>query len=48
MSDVDRRGDGAHAITSLLWPGTSDSVPAVIASTTFCWLVSVRLNSATF
>ena len=40
---------GAHAVTSV-WtaPGTFDSAPAVIASTTCVWVASVRLNSATF
>ena len=35
-----RRGDGAHAVTSASWPGTTDSLPAVIASTTSRWVVS--------
>ena len=42
-----RCGDGAHA-TASCWPGTFESWPAVIASTTSCWLVSLRLNSDTF
>ena len=45
-------GRGAHAVTSATstssWPGTLESLPAVIAWTTSCWFVSVRLNSATF
>ena len=42
---------GAHATTSsapVSRPGTLESVPAVMAWTTSCSVVSVRLNSATF
>src|SRR4051794_34651701 len=43
------RGSRAHAGTSAwTWPGTLDSAPAVIASTTWVWVTSVRLYSATF
>src|SRR3954452_1739122 len=39
---------GAHAITSSVTPGTFDSLPAVIASTTCVCVTSVRLYSPTF
>ena len=35
-------GDGAH-VSASCWPGTLESLPAVIASTTCCWFVSERL-----
>ena len=52
LAGVGRGVCGGHASTSSVWsasmPGTLVSVPAVIAWTTSCSVVSVRLNSATF